>query len=53
VWRVRVKRSPWAAVFIGCGCLLLAASAWLAIAGVFRAVPAPVIESPAAAQPAA
>lgn len=53
VRRVRVQRSPWAAVFIGCGSLLLAASAWLALAGFFRAAPAPGVEPPAAAQPAA
>ncbi|MEY3203883.1 MAG: hypothetical protein RLZZ21_214 [Planctomycetota bacterium] len=53
VRRVRVRRSPWAAVFIGCGCLLLAASAWLAFAGFFRPAPAPSIEPPVATQPAA
>ena len=53
VRRVRVRPSPWAAVFIGCGCLLLAASAWLALAGFFRAAPAPNAEPAAIAQPAA
>jgi hypothetical protein len=53
VRRVRVRPSPWAAVFIGCGCLLLAASAWLGLAGSFRAMPAKGIEPPVAAQPAA
>ncbi len=51
--RVRVRRSPWAAVFIGCGCLLLTASAWLALPGFFRATPAKDIDPPVAAQPAA
>lgn len=53
VRRVRVKRSPWAAVFIGCGSLLLAASAWMAVAGLVRAAPAKGIDPPAATQPAA
>lgn len=53
VRRVQVRRSPWAAVFIGCGCLLLAAAVWLALAGFFRPAPARPVEPPAAAQPAA
>lgn len=53
VRRLRVRRSPWAAVFIGSGCLLLAASAWLAVAGIFRTAPAKGSEPPVAAQPAA
>jgi hypothetical protein len=48
-----VKPSPWAAVFIGCGCLLLAASAWLALAGFSRVAPTGPVEPPVAAQPAA
>jgi hypothetical protein len=28
--RLRVRRSPWAMLFGGCGCLLVAAAAWLA-----------------------
>lgn len=53
VRRVRVRRSPWAAAFIGCGCLLLAASGWLVVAGAFRAAAAPAPEPPATVQPAA
>ena len=39
---VRVRRSPWAALFGGCGCLLVAAVAWLAWPAVPAAATPPV-----------
>lgn len=41
--RLRVRRSPWAAVFAGCGCLLVAVAAWLAWPAAARA---PIPSSP-------
>lgn len=38
--RLRVRRSPWAGVFGGCGCLLVAVAAWLAWPAAAR-LPAP------------